>query len=446
MAVASPTPVLALSLKAAVQRALDDHPRIAAAIERRRASEHRLEQANALIGPSVDLNADVGKQFVDKPESLSAQNNARWWLRRQAAVSASLVLFDGWSRANAIYRDAAQVDARSREVIENAELLALEVIEAYIDHRRHHFLLAISDQNIADHEEILRLTRVRAEGGAATPSEVDQVLQRLYAAQSVRADILKATLEADAKFKSAVGIAPANTKRVGFPINMPRSVTGAVSLAIERNSGIQARQAAADSLDFELQRSRSSTLPTLTLEGSAEFANDINAVPGRNNDYTVKLELNFPLFDGGLRNAEIAESSAMAAEAWLQRDLKVRQVREQVEIVWGRLVASAEQMAALERQVGTAQSVAVAFKEEVDASKRSLLELLDAQNAVFSSRFESASVSGVRLFSAYHLKALTGTLLSSLGVTPPGGEVSDLRMLVPTGDNPLMHLKIEPLR
>ena len=117
-----------------------------------------------------------------------------------------------------------------------------------------------------------------------------------------------------------------------------------------------------------------------------------------------------------------------------------------MEIVWGRLVASAEQLGALERQVGTAKSVVEAYREEVEANKRGLLDLLDAQNAVFSSRFESASVSGVRTFSAYHLKALTGTLLSSLGVTAPGGEITDLRLQVPAESNSLLHLKIEPLR
>ena len=434
----------ALSLRQAIEKALNEHPQVAAAQEGLKASEYQLDQSNAAVLPTVDVDADIGKQYVDRPSSLSASNNARWWFRRQATVTGSLVLFDGLQRANAIYRDAAYVDAASQQVVAKSEALALSVVEAYVDHRRHQFLLKLADENINNHWKILKLTRDRYSGGKGLQSEVDQVQERLFAAQAVRADILTAAYEADAKFKSAVGIQPTSTQNVGYPVNMPATRQAAISLAQTNNPTLAASNAEADAYDYEYSRTKSEQFPTLSLEGSAQVGEDLNAIPGRNNDYSVKLKLSWQIYDGGLRTARIGEASANAAEARLKHDLELRGITQSIETTFGKLDATKIRLDAVRQQVDAAERVVKSYQTEFEASKRSLLDLLDAENAVFSSRFELASVTSVRLFSAYLLKALTGTLLSSMGLTAPAAEI-DYRNLFLTGGS-VNPLKIEPLR
>lgn len=167
-------------------------------------------------------------------------------------------------------------------------------------------------------------------------------------------------------------------------------------------------------------------------------------MPGRNDDYQVKLRLTWQLYDGGLRSARVGEASANAAEARLKRDLAQRELVKTVEATFGKLVATKLRLDALDQRVAASLRVVDSYQREYEASKRSLLDLLDAENSVFSSRFEQASVSGVRLFSAYYLKALTGTLLASFGLTPPVATI-DFDAI-----NPIIGLpappKIEPLR
>ena len=434
----------ALSLREAIDKALNEHPQVTAAQENLKASEYRLDQSNAAVLPSIGLEADIGKQFVDRPQSLSATNNARWWVRRQATVTGSLVLFDGLQRANAIYRDSAHVDAASQQVVAKAEALALSVVEAYIDHRRHQYLLSLADENIQNHWKILKLTRERYAGGKGLQSEVDQVQERLFAAQAVRAEIQTAAYEADAKFKSAVGVEPTRTQPVGYPIEMPATRQAAINLARADNPTLAASDAEADAYDYEYARTKAELFPTVSLEGSAQVGQDLNAIPGRNNDYSVKLKLSWQLYDGGLRNARVGEASANAAEARLKHDLEMRNITQSIETTFGKLAATQERLDAIKKQVDAAKRVVASYQSEYVASKRSLLDLLDAENAVFSSRFELASVTSVRLYSAYLLKALTGTLLSSMGLSAPAAQV-EYRNLFLTGDT-LKPLKIEPLR
>jgi adhesin transport system outer membrane protein len=437
-------PAFALSLKEAIQMALSEHPRVGIAQENLRASEYRLDAANSELLPKVDIDADVGKQYVDRPGSLSKANNARWWLRQQATVTGSLVLFDGMQRANAIYRDAAHVDAASLQVVAQSEALALSVIEAYIDYRRHKYLLKIADDNINYHWNILKLARERLAGGKGLQSDVDQVQERLFGAQAARAEIKLASYETDAKFKEAVGVEPGVTEPVNYPSGIPASKQAAVDLANAKNPTLAASDAEAEAFGFEYERTKSELFPTLSLEGSAQVGHDLDAVPGRNDDYGVKLRLTWQIYDGGLRTARIGEASANAAEARLKHDLQLREITKSVEATYGRLLASKERLDAINEQVAAAERVAASYKKEYEASRRSLLDLLDAQRAVFTSRFQQASISGVRLFTAYMVKAETGTLLSSMGLSAPAADVDYGNVFLPSSFN--KPLQIEPLR
>jgi adhesin transport system outer membrane protein len=74
-----------------------------------------------------------------------------------------------------------------------------------------------------------------------------------------------------------------------------------------------------------------------------------------------------------------------------------------------------------------------------------LLDLLDAENAAFSSRFQLASISAVQVFAAYQLLAAMGRLLATLGVLAPPEARAGL--LEQTNRGPFgFDLEIEPLR
>ena len=83
------------------------------------------------------------------------------------------------------------------------------------------------------------------------------------------------------------------------------------------------------------------------------------------------------------------------------------------------------------------------YREEYKLAKRSLLDLLDSETALFNSQFQLTSVKAVRLFSAYHLQAATGRLLSNLGVQAP----PEANVQVPDLENTsIFKIDIEPLR
>jgi outer membrane protein, adhesin transport system len=442
---AMPEPAAAMSLKDAVQQAVATHPSVDALRAGRRATGWDVKAAQSRFLPSLDVHGDAGAQYVDKPNSLSADNNAEWRARRQVTGTVTQVLFNGWERANNVYRHAARFDAASYRVMEQSEALGLDAVEAYIDVRRHLEILAVAQRNRARMQQIAGLVLDLREGGRVPQSDVDQTGERLAAADAVTAQIRQALEEATAKFRQVVGTEPANLSAVGLPPALPASRDAAFQVSLDHHPRLQATAAEARAAEFAREQARSGHLPTISLQGSASYGSDLDGIPGRNADVTGKVVLTWNLFDGFATSYRTKSLSEQFNRAQFDQQTAARQIRESVDRAFAAWRMGGERVAATRRQVEASQSLARQYEDEYTGGRRSLLDLLDAENAVFTSRFQLASVSAVQVFAAYQLLATMGRLLATLGIHVPPEARGGL--LHQTDRGPLgLDFEIEPLR
>ncbi len=435
----------AVSLREAVRSAVHNNPEIKAASASRRASDYRLRQAQGALLPRVDFSADYGAQRVDKPQSLSPAINRKWRNRKEASVTIRQILFDGWYRANDIYKNASQVDAVALRVLQQSEALGLNAVEAYIDVRRLTRLLRIAQENSRRHVKILNLIRIRKKGGKSPASELDQTLERVAGTKAIVAEIRQSLAEAKAKFKRVVGFEPKTTNPVAFPKRIPPTKHAAVRTGLSANPAIKAARADIDAAKFEREQSTGSYYPEVSLEGSATYGSDVSGIPGRSNDLTGRVVMSWNLFDGLITTNRKRELS----ERWYQTkatlDSQTRQVTEAVERAWAAYIVGGSRVAELRRQAQLNRRIVGTYLQEYRLSKRSLLDLLDSESALFNSRFQQSSVEAVRLFSAYQLLASMGVLLDTVGVSAPKEGTAQRRAQTQRSLG-VFNITIEPLR
>ncbi|GAB4228213.1 MAG: TolC family outer membrane protein [Methyloligellaceae bacterium] len=418
----------AISLREAVQQAIDTHPTVAASQANRAASDYQLKQAKGRLLPTIDTIGDVGSQKIIRPNSLGPGLNDRWRNRQTIAVTVRQTLFQGWDRANDIYKNAARVDAAALRVLESSQGLGLEAVEAYIDVHRHSRLIAIARNNVKRHREILRLVRTRHEGGKAPRSEVDQTLERVAGSEAVIAEIEQSQLEAIAKYRKVIGREPDGTHTVPYPRRMPLNRRTAIDIALANHPTIRAAGAEADVARYEYRQSRSSYYPTVSLEGTASWGEDIDGIQGRNDEVVGKVVLSWNIFDGLIKVNRRRELAERWTAAQLERDVRIREVVEAIDRALAAFQAGKARVDSFEEQVDINRKVVKTYFEEYELSKRSLLDLLDAENALFNSQFQLESVRAVHIFSAYQLLAGTGQLLTALNVRAPEAARSDARL------------------
>ncbi|MCB1507596.1 MAG: TolC family outer membrane protein [Hyphomicrobiaceae bacterium] len=406
----------AMSLNEAVRRAVETSPEVLEAGADARAIGAAGDQARALYMPTLDVEGSVGGVYVDRPNSLRAQDNREWRLGRQVSVVARWTLFDGFYRANEMFRQATLLEGAGYRIFEAAEIVALQAIEAYVDVLRHRRVLAAADRNIAQHRYILAQAQTQYDGGVATRGEVEIAGERLASAEAMRAEVMRALGEVEASFIRLVGVAPERLARPRLPDALPRSLEAAISLARERHPSLDAAALDVEANEAQAEQETSSIYPTVALEGRGTLGYDLNGTPGPSNEASVRLTMSWRLYDGGLRQARYRERLERTTAAQIRLDRARRDIDQGVRRAWTGLVANEERMAALHRRLTQAERVVAAYHEEYDAGLRSLLDILDAQNARFNAEFEVASVEAISVFARWQLLGSTGGLLHAFGL------------------------------
>ena len=134
--------------------------------------------------------------------------------------------------------------------------------------------------------------------------------------------------------------------------------------------------------------------------------------------------MRWKIYDGGVRRYRTKELTEREFVKISEYDTAVRQVSEEIETAWAKLVEGSRQIAAKRRQLRETGKVVASYRKEYEANKRSLLDVLDAENTRFAVEFDLSNASAIRLFSSYELLGQTGELLAHLGIERPTGSQS----------------------
>ncbi|MEO1115074.1 MAG: TolC family outer membrane protein [Pseudomonadota bacterium] len=409
----------ALTLDEAIARAVTTNPQVLAAAANRRSVDSEYDQALGAYLPTVDLEASFGAQYIDRPNSLEVTDNREWRNAREATLVARQVFFDGFARANEIYRQSARIDGSAARVMERAELIGLDATEAFLDVFRHHRILRAADDNIREHVRLLGIVRTKVQGGSATESELRQAEERVAAVHAVRADVLRELGAANARFQSVIGIAPPALKAPRHPRSLPRSQASAIATARNNHPSLRAGSADVDAATADYDKSQSPFLPSLGVEGLASVGEDLDGTPGRNNEFAVRMTMSWNLFNGTIDTNRRRQLSEKVTESKMQLDQLRRTVDETVRRSWSDIVTNDIRLKALRDQTVAAEAVIESYEKEYEAGLRDLLDLLIAQNSAFTARVQLISSETISVFARYRLLASTGSLLAAAGVSAP---------------------------
>ena len=127
--------------------------------------------------------------------------------------------------------------------------------------------------------------------------------------------------------------------------------------------------------------------------------------------------------------------------------LKVRSIREVAEQAWNSHHSGRKRNSILLNQVSANKRIVQNYKQEYQLSRRSLLDVLDAERALFNSQFQQISVRAGYRFSGFKMLATMSKLASYFGISAvsiaPEPYVEERFVSDPTG---IFNINIEPLK
>lgn len=380
-------------LDALQERARQANQDVKAAAARVAQARALLQTAQANQQPQVDTGGGVSRQRLSAasaglPADANPATNTLW--RAQIGAAYEVDLF-GRLAAD---EQAALADAAQREALYHTVLLALQadVAQAYFGLRQLDTEQRLFENTVALRTQTLTLVERRHAEGDIGELDVARSRTELASARSEQLALARQRATAEHALATLLGSAPADFSLPTAPL-APLSVAvpaGLPSALLERRPDIAAAARAMAAANARTGAAHAAFFPRLTLGASAGFESarlgDLMNWSGR----TFLLGplagtlLSLPLFDGGRREAGLAQAHAVQQEtAAIYRQTVLTALRE-VEDGLSDLRLLAEQTRAQADAIASSARAAHLSRIQYREGSVSYLDVMDADRSVLA--------------------------------------------------------------
>ncbi|MBL6945628.1 MAG: TolC family outer membrane protein [Rhodospirillales bacterium] len=397
---------------------LTNHPDILAAEKSMGSSREEIAKLRAEYLPTVTLNADTGYQVQDSPSRRASANSKDYTRGREtASLTITQNLFNGFSTTTGVRIAQLNSEVARLSLEGTRQNILLEGIRSYISVQRQKRLIELSMSNEDNIQFQLNLEDERVQRGAGIAVDVLQAKSRLQLAKERRVSFEGALEDAISRYVKVFDHAP-NIDAMAdppAPIELiPPELDRAIDIALTFNPAIS-NSATNVAVARETQRRTTSEyFPTVDVVGTWSIDKNVDATLGVKRDYQVLLQASWDLFTG--LSTQASETQA-AFDYGVRKDnesLAGRNVVEQTRISWQALLTARKRVELLENAVNIASEVFDARQKLREAGKETVINVLDAENEIFSARINFVQASYDEQLAIYQLLLAMGQLNSEL--------------------------------
>ena len=400
----------AISLPEAIELAIAKSPEVNVAQQQRLILEEQVKQVSSSYYPSVDLSTGFGNERSD---NISTRNQGVGSLslpRTEARLVINQVLFDGFGIANELKRAHATYTAADWVYRGKVQDVSIDAINRYINVQKQRELLDLINTFSDIQKGFLAKIRAWYEGGAGTIADVWQTESRLALTISSVATNESQLGSAIDTFVVLFGISPDNLQPAPpvaafLPTTLEQALDKAAKVhpsLMENQLNLQAAQAIRDA-------AQSSLWPSVNLALESNRTTNTNGVKGESQTASAMIRFNYNLFKGGNDLAVNREANSRLQQALEESEQIKRTFRENIEKSWRTLQELRKRLTSLQNHTNISKQVVDAYYEQFFADKRTLLNVLNAENELFTA--QSNRVKGY-----YALRLEEYRFLANLGI------------------------------
>jgi adhesin transport system outer membrane protein len=403
-------------LQQSVIKGLDKSPVLDAEVH---ALEAQLEEANVTFGgmlPTVDLRGSVGREHAEFSGGNSSTYNTSSY-----GIEARQNLFNGFAsqaRYSSAYANSMQSYYR---YLNKANQVAFEASSAHIDVSRNQALIKLAESNLKYHEDLTSRIEEKVRSGAARQSDLEQARSRYTLA-----------LGNLATEKANAFSAMANYQRVTdsvWPINEPGEyVVNAnfevdnidrLVFALNNHPLLKAANAQIEASSQDVTAASEGFSPRFDLRAKHDnYTNYLSSFSDRGDRQVSSIDLlaSMNLYRGG------ADSSARNAA--IKRKLRTmddklsvcRTIRQTSQSSLYDVMNLQKRLNYFRAQSDAISSARTAYQQQFEVGRRSLLDLLSAENEYYQAQRTLINIEADLSVSKLRLLSNTGQLISLFGV------------------------------
>ncbi|MNQ48667.1 Outer membrane efflux protein BepC precursor [compost metagenome] len=420
------TQIQAMTLTEAIQSTLDKHPELLASAQDRLVADQEVKVAKGGYLPTVDLITGVGREQSDSPTTRALGDHNKETLNfRDAELRLRQMLFDGFNTPNEVARTGAVVNSRAYFTLGTAESLALRTVEVYLEVLKRREMVVLARNNLLAHERMHDQIGLRSERGVGSTADFDQAEARLALAKNNLYTEEVNLADAETNFFSAVGV-PADELVTPTTIKgeMPPDLIAARQGVIDSNPLLKSAQADVQAAESQYESAKAPFYPRLDAELATTADDNVQGDEGHYNTWRAGVVMNYNLFNGMRDKARLQAAAHQINQSMDIRNNALRVLNENISLAWNAMENARKQTPEARAYADYTARVREAYQQQFGLGQRTLLDLLDSENELFTANRRYVEVRYTEEFSMYRVISAMGDLLRRQNVVVPAEAIA----------------------
>ena len=445
----------AQDLTTTVKEVLSTNPVVLERLKNYNSVKQDITTAKAGYYPKLDIVLGAGHESTERTKRIASgsalPDQSFDFNVYQNSLTLTQNVFNGFSTTYQIEQQENRTISAAYSYIEKVNDTAFSMVNSYIQVLKQSQLLETAKENVEINEEIFQKVKKLFDSGLTTLSEVNKIESSLSLAKSNYIVQENSFLDASFNLQRVLGryLDPKTLQEPLFDTKLPTSIEDAAQYAMEYNPSLLVSKYNIKLAQASYLEKRSAFYPQVDLEVSQALNKNLSATEGEEDKFRAMAYLKYNFFNGFADTAALQKSiSQVHQENQSKNDLR-RQVVEGMNLSWTANEKLSQQLVHLENYKKFSEKTLALYSKEYDLGRRSLLDLLSAQNDLIGSKSQIINTKYSMLFAKYRILDAMGTLVptllgeteiiySNVGLTPSAKNLQDTLPIKLDMDNDLI--------
>ena len=400
---------------------LENHPELGQAEAESRLANARIKEATSGAYPQFMVSGSYGGE---KQKLYEANRNNTYENQIQSQFRLTQPIVDPSIKAN-IKRVKSNSLSVDWQLVSTREQLILRTVELYVEILKNHQLTELARNNLRLHREYVAQMKEIARKDVGRASDLPVAQSRVALAESILTTRLAKLETARLLWRSHSGMTSPDVSVIGNikimiddigKVPLPETLEQAITESTDSSPQLQKALSELNGSWHNLELSKSATKPKINAEAQTRTGQNYGYIVGRQDYISVGINFQWNLpFNPGFRHGNKAAREAVyASESAV--DATIYKIRAAVETQWYELLANQNSLNSYEEYESSTASVVKSYAEQFKIGRRSLLDVLNAENEAFTAKTNIINTQSDLTLSAWRLLGLRGMLAQELGL------------------------------
>ncbi len=200
------------------------------------------------------------------------------------------------------------------------------------------------------------------------------------------------------------------------PSNAFGSLDSALSFSQSKNRKVQAVRSDVTTADAQTELDKAPFHPQIYLEGSQSYRDNATSSTTWSEETAVMVRGNWNVFNGGYDWYNVKGDKARARQTRQELNGLLDSLAEETTATWSQLISAQEQVKHFSNAVVYSTQTRDMYLDQFNIGQRSLLDVLDAENELFSTSIQLVTAQQNVIAAQYRLLALGSNLLDGFEI------------------------------